>query len=364
MKISELNQVEKFKPVDEKTGHNSYASAVVNVVLPLKLYEMTIKHRVLAELGELSHFILSVMSKHDLTIYDVEEVTGLSEMQIKPVVDRLKALDLIDESENNLSNGGKRTAYILENIHNKQLLLYIDQNYASWDSDWFIALKENGFLVDMSENDITVPLPKDVLFNYKEDCFRQGQRFQSNHYEILSSLIPEFNQIIDDSNKVWEQEWDVTFRSKADDQDMGIPVEVALKKSNDSKEINNVKTLCLYTELLRLTVNFSSPLGVGFSKFKELKPITFVYSDNDEVIYDAIKFEVKSDKDNLLCSREYSDEKENALNLLAHSLTFIDEEMQFYSRENHFDKGWQLHEYLYSEVISFIVDPSIIRIKA
>jgi hypothetical protein len=120
--------VENENRIVKEAGNDSYDPAVVEVLLPLKLYEMTIKHRVLAELGELSHFILSVMSKHELTIYDIEEVTGLSEMQINPVVDRLKALDLIGNAEGDLSNSGKRIAYILGNIHNKQLPLYIDQN--------------------------------------------------------------------------------------------------------------------------------------------------------------------------------------------------------------------------------------------
>jgi len=353
MKRSGPNQAEEFKPVAEKTDHNLYVPAVVDVLLPLKLYEMTIKHRVLAELGELSHFILSVMSKHNLTVYDIEEVTGLSEIQIKPVVDRLKALGLIKDSENNLSNSGKRTAYILESIHNKQLHLYIDQNYAVRNSDWFIALKGSDCLVEILKDNITVPQPRDVPFSYTEDCFRQSQRFHSNHYEILPSLIPGFNKLIDaSSNNVWGQEWDITFRSKDDDKKMGIPVELALKKLSASKEINNGKTLRLYTELLRLKVNFTFPLGVDFDKFEEVKPITFVYSDNDQVIYGSIDFETKPD------------EKEKALNLLAHSLSFIDEGMQLYSRENRFDKGWQLHEYSYSEVISFIIEPSIIRIKA
>jgi len=364
MILSGLNQAEELKSVAENIGHNSSAPAVVEVLLPLKLYEMTIKHRVLAELGELSHFILSVMSKHDLTIHDIEEVTGLSEIQINPVVDRLKALDLIGHDESCLSKSGKRIAYILENIHNKQLPLYIDQNYAARNSDWFIALKGNDHLINISKDTITVPPPRSVTFNHIEDCFRQGQRFQSNHYEILPSLIPEFNQLIDDSSNVWGQEWDVIFRSKAGDKIMGIPVELELKKSNDFEEINNGKTLCLYTELLRLTVNFTFPSGVNFSEFEEVKPITLVHSDSDQVIYDSIHFETKPDGGHLLYNEDVSDEKENALNLLAHSLTFIEEDMQLYSRECTFDTGWQLHEYSYSEVINYISDLNVIRIKA
>ena len=354
-----------YKPSTlEDIDHDLFVPPVVEVLVPLKLYEMTIKHRVLAELGELSHFILSVMSKHDLNICDIEEVTGLSEVQIRPVVDRLKALDLINDVSSDLSNNGKRIAYILENIHNRQTLLYIDQNYGARNIDWFIALKGSDCLVEISRDSITVPSPKRVSLSHVEDCFRQGQRFQSNHYEIIPSIIPEFHQLIEDSSRVWVQEWDVTFKSKASDKRMGIPVELTLKKSNGSEEKKKEKTLCLYTELLRLTVNFSFPLGVDFSEFENIKPITFVYSNNDQVVYDDIDFETKPDAVNLLYNEEECDEKENALNLLTHLSTFIDEGMQLYSRECVFDKGWQLHEYSYSEVINYIRGPNVLRIKS
>ncbi|MFS1421970.1 hypothetical protein [Shewanella sp. 10N.286.48.B5] len=364
-KIKTESQTDAVIKVDD----DSCGPDVVNVMLPLKLYEMSIKHRVLAELGELSHFILSAMSKHDLTIQDIEDVTGLSEIQIRPVVDRMKALKFISDSESGLSETGKRAAYILENIHNKQTPLYIDQNYASRNNDWFIALESENSLKEISKSCFIVPLPRNVRFNPIEDCFKQSQRFQNNYFEILPNILPEFNQIIDDSNAIWEQEWDVSFRSQARDKSMGITVDLELKnfaeaeeKSNEEK--SNEETLRLYTELLRLKVKFSLPEGINFAEFENVKPKSFIYSDNDQKIYERMNFETEADVDKRLYSGEFFDEKESALNLLAHSIPFIDEDAQLYSRENSFDKGWQLHEYSYEEVIGSITKPGIIRIKA
>ncbi|MCF6441129.1 hypothetical protein L1077_16965 [Pseudoalteromonas luteoviolacea] len=347
-----------------KVDDDSFGPDVVNVMLPLKLYEVTIKHRVLAELGELSHYVLSVMAKHDLTIQDIEEVTGLSEIQIRPVVDRMKALKFISDSESDLSERGKRAAYILENIHNKQIPLYIDQNYASRNNDWFIAVESKNSLKEISKSCFIVPLPRNVRFNPIEDCFKQSQRFQNNYFEILPNILPEFNQIIDDSNAIWEQEWDVSFRSQACDKSMGIPIDLELKNFAEAEEKSNEETLRLYTELLRLKVKFSLPEGVDFGEFENVKPKSFIYSDNDQRIYDYMDFEVEADEDKRLYSEGLFDEKESALNLLAHSIPFIDEDAQLYSRENCFDKGWQLHEYSYEEVIALITKPEIIRIKA
>lgn len=346
-----------------KVEDDSSGPDVVNVLLPLKLYKVSIKHRVLAELGELSHFILSVMAKHDLTIQDIEEVTGLSEIQIRPVVDRMKALKFIDDSENQLSELGKRASYILGNIHNKQILIYIDQNYASRNHDWFIAVESNNYLKEISKSSFIVPLPKSIRFNPVEDCFKQSQRFQHNYFEILPHILPEFDQIIHDSNAIWEQEWDVTFRTQACDKSMGIPIELALKNYTEPDEEND-SALRLYTELLRLKINYSLPKGINWGEFENVEPMTFIYSDNDQKIYDYMSFEIEPDEDKRLYSEGLFDEKESALNLLAHSIPFIDEAAQLYSRENCFDKVWQLHEYSYEEVAGSIVEPGIIRIKA
>lgn len=349
-----------------KEHSDVHGSDIVNVLLPLKLYEMTIKHRVLAELGELSHFILSVMGKYDLTVQDIEEVTGLSEIQIRPVVDRMKALKFISDSESVLTETGKRAAFILEYIHNKQVPLYIDQNYASRNNnhDWFIAVEGENSLREISKSCFIVPLPRNARFNPIEDCFKQSQRFQNNYFEILPNILPEFNQILDDSNATWKQEWDVGFRSHACDKSMGIPIDLELKNFVEAKEKSNEKTLRLYTELLRLKVKFSLPKGIDFKEFENIKPKNFIYSDNDQRIYDYIDFEVEVDEDKRLYSEGLFNEKESALDLLAHSIAFIDEDAQLYSRENSFDKGWQLHEYSYEEVIGSIKNPGIIRIKA
>lgn len=347
-----------------KEHSDAYGPDIVSVLLPLKLYEMTIKHRVLAELGELSHFILSVMGKYNLTVQGIEEVTGLSEIQISPVVDRMKALKFISDSESVLTETGKRAAFILEYIHNKQVPLYIDQNHASRNHDWFIAVEGENSLREISKSCFIVPLPRNARFNRIEDCFKQSQRFQNNYFEILPNILPEFNQIIDDSNAIWEQEWDVSFRSQACDKSMGIPIDLELKNFVEAKEKSNEKTLRLYTELLRLKVKFSLPEGIDFGEFENIKPKSFIYSDNDQKIYDYMNFEVEADEDKRLYSEGLFNEKESALDLLAHSIPFIDEDAQLYSRENSFDKGWQLHEYSYEEVIGSVTKPGFIRIKA
>ncbi|BCV53263.1 hypothetical protein [Shewanella algae] len=153
----------------------------------MKKYEMKIKHRVLSELGELSYFILNAMAKYSLSVTDIEEVTGLSQTQFEPVIRRLKALQFINDKDGILEEKGRRIAFILENIHDKAITMFIDQNYTLHDCDWFIALDEN-HLSDIATEDIKVPLPRGVRRNSLEDCFRQSQRFENlypNFYQKL-----------------------------------------------------------------------------------------------------------------------------------------------------------------------------------
>ena len=86
---AEGNNTDSLKPPSINVQGGGYVEGVVNVILPLKLYELTIQHRVLAELGELSHFILSVMDKYDLTVKNIEEVTGLPKSTIEQFLTRL-----------------------------------------------------------------------------------------------------------------------------------------------------------------------------------------------------------------------------------------------------------------------------------
>lgn len=361
---AEGSKTDSQTPPSINVQSDGYVEGVVNVILPLKLYELTIQHRVLAELGELSHFILSVMDKYDLTLKNIEEVTGLTEVQIRPVVDRLKALKFIEDAENNLTEKGKRTAYILGNIHGKQISLYIDQNYASYNHDWFISLENNSSLKEISESSFVVPLPKSIRFNPIEDCFNQSQRFQKNYTEILPKIIPEFNHVTDESDNNWYQEWDLTIRTKACGKDLGIPIELELKKSSNELEGKcNEKNLRLYTELVRLNIKFSLPTGINFGEYENIDSMSFIYSENDQKIYDSMRFEIDPDEDKRLCSEGLYNEQEIALNLLAHSVPKIDDDAQLYSRENCFDKVWQLHEYTFEEVSSFVTEPEFIRIR-
>lgn len=348
-----------------KIDDEAYGADVVIVMLPLKLYEISISHRVLNELGELSHFILSVMGRHNLTVENVIEVTGLSDIQIKPVVDRLKALGFLTDDESELSEKGKRIAYILKHIHGQRLSLYIDQNYTSYSHDWFIVAEDNSILEEVKGGSFEVPLPRDVRFNSIEDCFKQSQRFQNNYSEILPKILPEFSQVIEvsDRNRIWDEEWDVIFRTKTCDKRMGVPIELELKEFNETKAESDDKKLCLYTELLRLSIEFSLPLGINLGELENIEPLSFIYSDNDQKIYNSMSFESNPEEGKRLYSEGYFDEQKSALCLLEHSISYIDENAQLYSRSNSFDKLWQRHEFSYDEVTSNILDSEIIRVE-
>jgi DNA-binding transcriptional regulator GbsR (MarR family) len=57
---------------------------------------LTLKHKLLIQLGEISHFILKSLLQASLTLEDFESVTQLSKKQLSPVIERLKGFGLID----------------------------------------------------------------------------------------------------------------------------------------------------------------------------------------------------------------------------------------------------------------------------
>ncbi|HCG6517299.1 TPA: hypothetical protein NJ338_002603 [Vibrio parahaemolyticus] len=339
--------------------------SVIEVILPMKKYEMIIKHRVLSELGELSHFILKVMAKYSLSVEDIEDLTGLTHTQIEPVIKRLKALQFINDREGILEEKGKRIAFILENIHDKTITMFIDQNYVLHNCDWFIALDEN-HLTDISPKDIKVPLSKGVRRNSLEDCFRQSQRFEKLYPELLPKFIPEISEILTDNEDFWAKEWDITFKALRTENEKGVRVELDLL-NNNLKDLENDRHLVLWTELLRLKVNFTNPIGekIGTLKHSELTSLKFIYSDSAQSISNDIEFvEQPNEREQRIKSLKLECDKNIKLELLKHSLPFIDDSMQLYSRQNIFDKGWQQHAFSMFDIANNVAHDEIMRVEA
>jgi len=328
---------------------------MVEVWLPLKSYKLKVKHRVLAELGELSHFIINAMSNHKLSIIEIYNVTGLTENQLKPIIVRLQGLNLIDK-DLNLTEQGDKLASILTNLHDKEFDIHMDQNYASHRNVWFMTSNNSDCLQEIPPTAIKVKYPGKVRYDFIEDCFLQTQRFQKNSSQYLCDLIPDFKSLYESTTDRWGLEWDISFRSNRSEKNYGLEIDIPLKRhTNNAKPIDDKRfnSLRLYTPVLKLTTSFTLPSGFRWKNKSCIDPITCFYSEHDEEIYENIHFSETHDNGEALVSEESSDNENIACSLLEYinNSPLIN---PLYSTKHKFSKGWQLHEYFYEEIVEKI----------
>lgn len=362
-------------------------SSVVEVWLPVKRYRLTIKHRILAELGEISHFMLNVLHKYELPLQAIYDITGLDEYQLQPVIERLQGLKFIN-NEFQLTELGKLAAYALSHLHGKEVEVYMDQNYGSYTSSWFLALSDCESIQEMSASAIQVKTPGKKKSNYTEDCFQQTQRFKKSLPEILPSLIPDFQHFADLKNGKWGAEWDITLFSVEENLQHGISVTLPLKRHDDatqrndnilnplrlytgilddSTQLNNkiINPLRLYTRLLVLTTNYKQPTGFEWQEKQSLAPLVNVYSEHDNEVYNDIPiFYDCTDGAELVDgtlkdNSTFQEDKAKALLLHANGHEMVS---ALFSVDHHFSLAWQLHEFSYSEIIENIDFPNLIRV--
>lgn len=333
---------------------------IVEVFLHLRHYKLRIQHRLLVELGELSYFILSMFYKHNLKIESLYKVTGLSQTQLEPILDRLYKLGFINDDVE-ITEKGRRIAYALINLHDKEIDIYIDQNYKSHNHPWFMVLGDSESLQDFPIGAVELPLPGQIRFDYVEDCFLQNQRFNREAFVLLPQLFPEFNHFYDQTDRHWGAEWHITFRSVHDDIKKGLKIELPLKSYKDASKsrARDKQPFRLYTPVLKLTTRFKAPLGIDWKNMDYPEPLSLMYSDNDDEIYTSLDIsENGSDGVELVNSEGIMDEQV-ALRMLQEMKNYHLDAL--YSIDHQFTKGWQLHEYTYREVVEKITNHDVIK---
>ncbi|ENM3877475.1 hypothetical protein NTJ01_001231 [Vibrio cholerae] len=340
-------------------------SSVVEVWLSVKRYRLIVKHRILAELGEISHFILNILHKYDLSLLAIYEITGLDEHQLKPVIERLQGLNFMSE-DLQLTESGRIAAYALNHLHGKAIEVYMDQNYVDYSSSWFIALSDSDAIKSIPSSAIQVATPGKKKSNYTEDCFQQTQRFKKSIPEILPLLLSEFQHFADLKNGKWGMEWDITLHNVEENFQHGIRIAVPLKRhNNEVKPSDSLKnSLRLYTKILVLTTICKQPSGFDWKSKQSFAPLVNMYSEHDDEVYNDIPiFYDCTDGtelvDDTLIDNSTCDDKANTLLLHANESEMIS---PLLSVEHHFSQAWQLHEFSYSEVIENIDIPNLFRV--
>ncbi len=215
---------------------------VLTVYIPVRQYCLTLRHRLLDELGPLSHLLLEALSRYaDEGLAWVQMLTRLSVEQLHPILDRLLGVGLIDGLPPVLTKKGRRLAECKSHLHEQERQLWLDGDYRRREPIFFgiseldvVRLDEHAdpFVLrawDKEDREAAVWPCKD----WNEDCERQRQRLMQHVEHYLTALFEPFHDHAINAGGFNPSDWDLVVRY-VDGDLVGIPVKLPLHRLRNS----------------------------------------------------------------------------------------------------------------------------------
>lgn len=202
-------------------------SDTLRVYLPVRLYELTLRHRLLDQLGGFSHLLMDALTlMPEQGIGWVAQVSGLSGQQLQPILRRLHGLGLID-GDGQLTQRAKHLIKCMSLLHGQTRSLWLDGQYKKHNFCGTTLLApveikdESGFVIRPWHRGEGKPRPW-PSFDWNEDCERQKNRIWRHPEEYLALAFEDFNDCFAETGFP-SQEWELTLRV-AEDSPWAIPV--------------------------------------------------------------------------------------------------------------------------------------------
>jgi hypothetical protein len=204
----------------------------LTVYLPVRLYELTLKHRLLDQLGGFSHLLIDALFTFSDQGEDwVRNLTSLSPQQLQPITKRLQGLGLLQDG--GLTDKGQTLALFKQRLHGQTRRIWLDGNYrelAYFASDSLQVTRladQQAFVLRPWNKDPEKSQPWSS-YDRNEDCQRQKNRLLKNPELYLPAMFETFNSCfveIDHCFNPCEWELEVRFFGEAQDQ-FGVAVEI------------------------------------------------------------------------------------------------------------------------------------------
>lgn len=325
---------------------------VAEVWIPLRRYNLTLKHKLLNELGEISHFILKALHQTPLTLADFALITGLSNQQLSPVLERLKGLRFIDSQGQLTKPSGESIAYILENLHQKTVYFWLDRRYHTEKRDILMITGDSLLVNELPKSSIKIePEPKRLERDWNTECFIQTERLRKNINDVLLFLFPVFNELPNIETMKWGQEWELDLKVDNSFSDgYGLPIELEF-----ISQINENPVISLFTKILALETRFELSHGIDFSQSLECpQAFKFQYSFAEESFHRNLFYVDNADPDKILECLEDTEDKEIAIKLLNMCHEFTDKHHSMFNRQHSFYNVWQQHNASWLQVCNHI----------
>jgi len=232
----------------------------LQVYLPVRLYELTLRHRLLDQLGGFSHLLMDALTlMPEQGIGWVAQITGLRGQQLQPILQRMNGLGLID-GNGQLTARSKQLIKCMSLLHGQTRLLWLDGQYKkhsfcgsaeltpteiSDDSDFVIRPWHRG-------EGRPQPWPS---FDWNEDCERQKNRVWRHPEQYLALAFEDFNGCFIEAGFP-SQEWELNLRVAE-----GAPRAIAVNLTNEDLLAGHDQEFRLASPVLCLSTSYSLPQG-------------------------------------------------------------------------------------------------------
>jgi len=261
-----------YKDVSLKT-HNYYCATDdgLYVYLPVRFYELTLKHRLLEQLGGFSHLLLDALTllpEHGIGW--VLEVTGLSPQQLQPILNRLDGLGLMNGRQ--LGQRGEKLTAWKRLLHGQTRYIWLDGHHNSHSFCGDASLD----VVELHEDDPFVirrwhrgdGKPRNwSCQDWNEDCERQKGRILRDPNEYLGTVFEPFRDcFIDTGFNV--HEWELNVRYMSDKPEL-TALEVQLDPADLSS--GDAYDFVVASPVLCLDTHYRLPDGAPI-ELRDLQP--------------------------------------------------------------------------------------------
>ena len=290
--MSKCHCSHEHSQVRRLTIHSQYTCAIegsLRVHVPVRLYELTLKHRLLDQLGGFSHLILEALDvMPDRGIEWVLERTALNPQQLHPIVRRLEGLGLVENF--NLTARAKPLLKAKRLLHSQTKYLWLDGDYRR-HSFCGVHTLETSELNDETE---FVIRPwhrgegKPRLWpsgDWGEDCERQKNRIWDVPEQYLPVAFESFNECFRDQKFV-RSDWALSVWVAAEISRDVRAIEVELR--TDSLRHARTNDFTFASPVICLSTRFNMPEGAP-EHLSSLLPAnhcrftTFVDNDDESV---------------------------------------------------------------------------------
>jgi len=245
------------------TIYNDFHADVDNkfhAYIPIRMYEVTLKHRLLDQLGDFSHLLLDALSLlPESGITWVMNTTGLNLKQLEPILDRLYGLGLLNGSQ--LSQRGEKLATWKRLLQGQIRHIWLDGSHMHHSFCGDASLKvtalqaDNAFIIRRWHRGEGKPRSWSCK-DWNEDCERQKNRILRYPEQYLQAIFNNFRDcfIKEGFNA---HEWELEVRYVPEEAGQYLPV--ILDKSDLESGVEFEYSIA--TPVLCLETFYRVPIG-------------------------------------------------------------------------------------------------------